>query len=103
MICAIKRNDMLRVYSEIKFTYEGCDVTITRLNNLVDVGFVKFHKEGYIIEKHSEQLLISDYKHLLGFLNEQTDILKKTHQKIIAGEAYIDRLLEPPQEENENN
>ena len=105
MICAIKRNDMLRVYSEIKFTYEGCDVTITRLNNLVDVGFVKIHKEGYIIEKHSEKILVSSYKFLLNFLNDQTqtDLLKETYNKITAEEAYLDRLLKPPQEENENN
>ena len=105
MLCPVERNDMFRIYSEIKFSYKDCDVTITRLNNLIDVGFVKIHKEGYIIEKHSEQILVSNYKHLLEFLNDQTqaDLLEETYKKIIMGEKYINGLLKPQQNKNENN
>jgi len=96
----IERNDMLHVYSEIKFSYRDCDVTMTRLNNMLDVGFVKIHKEGYIIEKHSEELLKSNYKYLLDFLNDQTVILEETYKKIIMGEENVNKLLEPPQIKN---
>lgn len=91
---------MFRVYSEIKFSYKDCDVTVTRLNNLLDVGFVKIHKEGYIIEKHSEQILVSNYKYLLNFLNDQNAILEETYKKIVKGEEYIDKLLKPREVKN---
>jgi len=99
---SIKRGDILHVYSVIKFIYRDCDVTMTRLNNMVDVGIVKIHKEGYIIEKHGDKLIKSNYEHLLAFLNEQNTLLEKTHRKVLIREERIDRLLEPPQIKEKN-
>jgi len=99
---SIKRNDILHVYSVVKFLYRDCDVTMTRLNNMVDIGIVKIHKEGYIIEKHRDKLIKSNYEHLLNFLNEQNTLLEKTHKKVLMREGHIDRLLEPPQIKEKN-
>ena len=99
---SIKRGDVMHVYSVIKFFYRECDVTITRLNNMVDVGVTKIHKEGYIIQKHSEKLIQSNYEHLLNFLNEQNTLLEKTHKKVLMREEHINRLLEPPKIKEKN-
>jgi len=99
---SIERKDIMHVYSKIKFFYRDCDVTITRLNNMVDVGITKIHKEGYIIERHGNKLIESNYVHLLNFLNEQNKLLEETYKKILMREKHIDRLLEPPQIKEKN-
>ena len=99
---SIERKDIMHVYSVIKFFYRECDVTVTRLNNMVDIGVTKIHKEGYIVQKHSEKLIKSNYEHLLAFLNEQNTLLEKTHKKVLMKEEHINRLLDPPQNKEKN-
>ena len=70
---------------------------------MVDIGLTKIHKEGYIIEKHGEKLIRSNYEHLLNFLNEQNELLEKTYKKILRREEHINRLLEPRQVKETNN
>ena len=102
MTSSVERKDIMHVYSVIKFFYRECDVTITRLNNMVDVGITKIHKEGYIIQKHGEKLIESNYEHLLNFLNEQDELLEKTYKKILMREEHINRMLEPRQIKEKN-
>ena len=99
---SIERKDIMHVYSKIKFSYRECDVTVTRLNNMVDVGIIKIHKEGYIIERHVNKLIESNYVHLLNFLNEQNKLLEETYKKILMREEHINRLLKPPQIKEKN-
>jgi len=99
---SIKRNDILHVYSVVKFIYRDCDVTMTRLNNMVDVGIIKIGKEGFIVEKHGDKLIKSNYEYLLAFLNEQNTLLEKTYKKVLIREEHIDRLLDPPQVKEKN-
>ena len=103
MACPVERKDIMHVSSVIKFLYWGCDVTITRLNSMVDIGIIKIHKEGYIIEKHGNKLIDSNYEHLLSFLNDQNTLLEKTYKRVLMREEHINRLLEPRQVEETNN
>ena len=103
MTSLIERKDILHVYSVIKFFYRECDITVTRLNNMVDIGIIKISSEGFIIERHGNKLIDSNYRNLLNFLNEQNELLEKTYKKILRREEHINRLLEPRQVKETNN
>ena len=45
-------DDIIYFEMKCKFSYKNCEITVKKINNIVDVGILCVSGKGYILERH---------------------------------------------------
>ena len=48
----VKADDIIYFEMKCKFYYKQYEVTVKKINNIVDVGIIGISEKGYILERH---------------------------------------------------
>ena len=78
-------NDIILFEMTCKFNYKNCEVTVKKINNIVDVGIVAISGKGYIIEKH-KTIIINQGKfnrELIKYIEHKSNYIEEMYQSII--------------------
>ena len=79
-------NDIISFEMICKFSYKNCEVTVKKINNIVDVGILCVSGKGYIIEKH--KTLTLDQKEfnskLLLYIQAKIGYIEEMYKNLVA-------------------
>ena len=83
----VKADDIISFEMTCKFSYKNCEVTVKKINSIVDVGILYVTGKGYIIEQHKtitidqgdfNRELVKFVEHKIGYIEEMYQgIIKK--------------------------
>ena len=72
-------DDIVSFEMTCKFGYKNCEVTVKKINDVVDVRIICISEKGYILEKH--KTFIIDHKEfnpgILNFISKANILLYK--------------------------
>lgn len=88
--------DIILFEMTCKFYYKEYEVTVRKINNIVDVGIVGISKKGYILERH-KTFTLSQKKFnskLLFFIQAKIGYIEKMYKNIVEEGIRNDRKIE---------
>ena len=89
-------DDIVYFEMKCKFYYKNYEVTVKKVNNIVDVGIIGISGKGYILEKHKTLALDQGKfnEKLLFYIEKKIDYIEKIYNNIVEEDVRNDSKIE---------
>ena len=88
--------DIISFEMTCKFNYKNCEVTVRKMNNIVDVGILCVSGKGYILEKHKTLTLDQREfnERLLFYIEKKIDYIEILYNNLVEEGVRNDKKIE---------
>lgn len=92
----VKADDIILFEMTFKFYYKNFEVTVRKINNIVDIGIMGISEKGYILDKHKTIIINQDKfnRGLLLFIRAKIRYIEKMYNDLVEEGSRNDDKIE---------